>query len=369
MTARPWLLTPSHPAPHAGGPCSGSMTRAGEQVRGYFVPESGLTMDVGWSTLPGGCGVTASHVKICWPSLQGLLAPASQPLSLVQPHDSFMTFLCVPISLCARSISGVRLPDWPRSFPPHGLRTSRDRGERASAPHQGLSEFHRPWAQVLMSGRRVASDMGPIPQIDPPIWFLANGSHLDTAVDVLDTHAATRDAPIRGFLRAREGAASRLPGRHEDVDLLPGERQEAQILEPPAARRQGGGSRIGPPLLVGAAGIGLTEKEDREGRIDQPHVVDRGVLLLAAITPPLRSWILGAGEAPFGPLVATRGEAGAGAGVAAGRAAVGGEPAVGTTRAATSAAATPRRCANAVKDRVGASPSACSVARSTTRRT
>jgi hypothetical protein len=189
MTARPWLLTPSHPAPHAGGPCSNSMTRAGEQVRGYFVPESGLTMDVGWSTLPGGCGVTASHVKTCWPSLQCLLAPASQPLSLVQPNDSFMTFLCVPISICASGISGVRLPDGPRSFPPHGLRTSRYRGERASAPHQGRSEFHRHRAQVLMSGSRVAPDMGPILQIDPPIWFLANESHLDAAVDVFDADA------------------------------------------------------------------------------------------------------------------------------------------------------------------------------------
>ena len=56
ITARRWLLTPSHPAPHAGGPCSGPMTLAGEQVRGYFVPEPGLAMDVGWSTLPGAVG-------------------------------------------------------------------------------------------------------------------------------------------------------------------------------------------------------------------------------------------------------------------------------------------------------------------------
>jgi hypothetical protein len=46
---------------------------------------------------------------------------------------------------------------------------------------------------------------------------------LDTAVDMLDTHAATRDTPIRGFLRARAGTASRLPGRHDDFDLLQGE--------------------------------------------------------------------------------------------------------------------------------------------------
>jgi hypothetical protein len=60
---------------------------------------------------------------------------------------------------------------------------------------------------------------------------------LDTAVDMLDTYAATRDAPIRGFLHAREGVASRLPGRHDDLDLVECERQEAEILEQPTARR------------------------------------------------------------------------------------------------------------------------------------
>src|SRR5688572_31705 len=71
---------------------------------------------------------------------------------------------------------------------------------------------------------------------------------LDTAVDMLDAHTATRNAPIRGFLRAREGTASRLPGRHDDLDLLQGEGQEAQILEQPTARRQGVGGGIGNPL-------------------------------------------------------------------------------------------------------------------------
>jgi hypothetical protein len=80
---------------------------------------------------------------------------------------------------------------------------------------------------------------------------------LDTAVDMLDAHAATRDAPIRGFLRAREGAASRLAGRHDDLDLLEGEGQEAQILEQPTARWQGVGGGIGNPLIMSTARIGL----------------------------------------------------------------------------------------------------------------
>ena len=192
---------------------------------------------------------------------------------------------------------------------------------------------------------------------------------LDTAVDVLDAHAATRDAPIGSFLGAREGAASRLPGRHDDLDLLEGERQEAEILEQPTARRQGVRRGIGNPLIVGTARIGLTQKEDCERGVDQQDVFDRVVLFLAAITARLLSRILGALDAPFGPIMAKRGETGAGAGAAAGRLADGGDPVVCTTRAAASASATPRRCANAVKDRVGASPSARSVARSTTKRT
>jgi hypothetical protein len=43
---------------------------------------------------------------------------------------------------------------------------------------------------------------------------------LDAAVDMLEAHTAARDAPIRRFWRAREGTASRLPGRHDDLDLL-----------------------------------------------------------------------------------------------------------------------------------------------------
>jgi hypothetical protein len=99
---------------------------------------------------------------------------------------------------------------------------------------------------------------------------------------------------------------------------------------------------IGNPLIVGAASIGLAQHEDRERGVDQPHVFDRVARFLAAITARLRSRILGALDAPFGPIVVKRGEAGA--------------------RAAASASATPRRLANSVKDRVGASPRARSVA-------
>jgi hypothetical protein len=311
MTARPWLLTPSPPAPHAGGPGSGSMTRLGEPVRGYCVPASGLLMDVGWSTRPGGGGGTASHVKTCGPSLQCLLAPASQPRALVQPNDRVMTFLCGPLSLCASGLSGVRLPDGPRSFPPHGLRTRRDRGDRASAPHQERSEFHRHRAQVLRSGRRVAPDLGPIPPIAPPIWLLANASHLDTTVDGLDVHTPASHAAIGSFVRAREGPAPRLLRRQDHRDLRARKRQDAQILEPLTARRPGLGCRLRHPLIVGTARRGVTQTQARQPGIDQPHVFHRVARFLAAITARLLSRILGTLDTPFGAIVPHRGEAGA----------------------------------------------------------
>jgi len=190
---------------------------------------------------------------------------------------------------------------------------------------------------------------------------------LDTAVDVLDAHTATRDAPIRGFLRAREGAASRLPGRHEDLHLVQRKRQEAEILEQAAPCRQGVRGGIGHAFIVGAAGRGLTQQENRAHGIDQQHVFDCVALVLAAITARLLSRILGALDAPFGPIMAKRGETGTGT-AAVGRSDGGDDPSVGSTIAAAAASATPRRVANAVKDRVGASPSVRSVARSTTKR-
>jgi len=99
--------------------------------------------------------------------------------------------------------------------------------------------------------------------------------------------------------------------------------------------------------------------------MDYQHIFHRMALLLATITAHLLKRILGALYVPLGPIVSTRGEAGAGAGGPAGVGASG----VGATMACTSASATPRRCANACTDRVGASPNVRHVARRTTKRT
>ena len=92
------------------------------------------------------------------------------------------------------------------------------------------------------------------------------------------------------------------------------------------------------------------------------------VLFLAAITARLLSWILGALDAPLGPIMAERGETGAGTGAVDGLDSSG-DSSIGSTMAAASASAMPRRWANAVTDRVGASPSVRNVARRTTKRT
>jgi hypothetical protein len=162
---------------------------------------------------------------------------------------------------------------------------------------------------------------------------------LDAAVDVLDTHASTRDAPIHCFLRACEGPASRLPGGHDDFHLIECERQEAQILEQLAARGQGVGRAIRNPLIVHAAGVRVAQKEDRKCRVDQQDVFHRVAFFLAAIIARLLNRVLGAPDAPFGPIVPKRGEAGAGADAAAGGVDVVG----GTATAAALASATPRR--------------------------
>jgi hypothetical protein len=196
-----------------------------------------------------------------------------------------------------------------------------------------------------------------------------NATALDAAVDVLDADATACDASIRGFLGAREGSAPRLLGGHDDLDLVERERQKAEVLEQPAAGGPGVGRGIRNPFIMGAAGVRLTQKEDREHRVDQQHVLHRVALFLTAITARLLSRILGALNTPFGAIMAKRGGTGAGTGATAGGSAGVGSPSVGTTMAAASASATPMRWANAVKDRVGASPSVCSAAGKTTKRT
>src|SRR5437660_1140317 len=115
-----------------------------------------------------------------------------------------------------------------------------------------------------------------------------------------------------------------------------------------------------------ATAIGVAEEKDEEQRIDQPDIFYRVVFFLAALTLGLFSRVLGADDAPFRPVVGTRGDAGATAGTAT---TGGGSSASGVTTEAASASVTPSRWARAVRERVGASPRMRSAASSAGKRT
>ena len=117
---------------------------------------------------------------------------------------------------------------------------------------------------------------------------------------------------------------------------------------------------------MGTATIGVAQEEDEQEGIDQQDIFDGVVLFLPTITLRLFSRVLGADDAPFGPVMGKRGEAGAAAGM--------GEPGAdssgsGTTTVAASASETPRRWARAERERAGASPRARSAASNAGNRT
>src|SRR5262249_55356112 len=95
-------------------------------------------------------------------------------------------------------------------------------------------------------------------------------------------------------LRQRSLLTAWLLGRHENLDLRKREGQEAQILQQPTPGGQGIGGRVGNSLIMDSASTSVTEKEDREGRMDEQDIFHRMVLFLAAITPRLFNSVLGA---------------------------------------------------------------------------
>jgi hypothetical protein len=118
---------------------------------------------------------------------------------------------------------------------------------------QGTAEFHHQIADTLL------------PQADP---VLHDATALDTTVDVLDAQPTLVECLVRQLLLQREILAAGFLGGHEDLHLRECERQEAQILQEPAPRGQRVRCRVRNGLIMGAATIGVAQKEDDEQGID-----------------------------------------------------------------------------------------------------
>ncbi len=118
--------------------------------------------------------------------------------------------------------------------------------------------------------------------------------------------------------------------------------------------------------IMHTAPVGGTKKEDREEGMHEQDIFDRVILFLPALTLRLFRRVLGADDAPFGPVMGTRGDTGTTAGAAA--RGVTSSPS-GATTGAASASATPSRWARAVRARAGAPPRVCKAASSAGKRT
>jgi len=114
---------------------------------------------------------------------------------------------------------------------------------------QGTTEFHHEIADAVL------------PQPDPVFHHAAA---LDTALDMLDPQPTVMQSLVGALLFQGEVLTARFLHGHEDLHLGQRERQEAQILQQPAPRRQGIGCRVSNRLIMDAAAVGVTEKEDDE---------------------------------------------------------------------------------------------------------
>src|SRR5262247_3002141 len=124
---------------------------------------------------------------------------------------------------------------------------------------QGTAEFHHQIADTLL------------PQADP---VLHDAAALDTTVDVLDAQPTLVECLVRPLVLRRELLAAGFLRRHEDRHLRERERQETEILQEPAPRRQGIWRRVRNGLLMGAAAKGVAQEEDDEQRIHEQNIFE-----------------------------------------------------------------------------------------------
>src|SRR2546427_5033821 len=216
---------------------------------------------------------------------------------------------CTPVVFAPPSGQPIESLDLSLSRLNHRL----PRGQTHPEIMQGTAEFHHQITDPLL------------PQADP---VLHDAAALDAAVDMLDPQSPLVERLVRQLVLQGQLRTAGLLRRHEDLHLRERERQEAQILQQPTPSREWVGGGLSDAQIMDPAAVGVAQKEDGEERIDEQDIFDGVVLFLAALTRGLLRRVLGADDAPFGPVMGKRGDAGAAAGAAA---SAGGAPPRGDT--------------------------------------
>src|SRR5712691_6950239 len=114
---------------------------------------------------------------------------------------------------------------------------------------QGTTDFHHEIADAVL------------PQPDA---VFHDAAAFDAAVDMLDPQPTVVQGLVGELLLQRQLLAAGFLGRHEDLHLGQRKRQKAQILQQPTPGGQGIRRRVGNRLIMDAAAVGVTEKEDDE---------------------------------------------------------------------------------------------------------
>ena len=126
---------------------------------------------------------------------------------------------------------------------------------------------------------------------------------------MLNPYSSARQLLILGLLLVCQLSPAwflvRRPTRHS----FQAKGLKSEILKQLASLWQRIGRSIGNPLIVDTALIRIAEKQDGQHRINQQQVLERMILLLAAIAAFLFSSIFGTRDAALGSIMAKRGMA------------------------------------------------------------
>src|SRR6266571_4943306 len=109
------------------------------------------------------------------------------------------------------------------------------RGQAHPEVVQGTAEFHHQITDSLL------------PQANP---VFHDATALHTTIDMLDPEPTLVQGLVRELLLQRQLLATGLLRRHEDLHLGQRERQETQVLQQPAPRRQGIRRRVRNGLIM-----------------------------------------------------------------------------------------------------------------------